>query len=198
MDHQASAPCHATQQSMQSSCTVHHCTLLIGSVYQWSYCVEPVSTWLSGKYRRVTCKPVGRFCKTPVLFYNNSTATFNIGLQLSGDIEVNPGPVKDPCGKVKSQWNVIRDRSFVRNVWITGTKSAFLIWTLRDIMSWSPAQLIGYAITAPQSCLLLHAATAPSLIVLGRHRLHNKKVNMDRYQLPQFQVLPKAKYLGCC
>ena len=38
-----------------------------------------------------------KFGNTPVRYYPNSAATFN--LLLSGDIERNPGPTKDPCGK---------------------------------------------------------------------------------------------------
>ena len=66
-----------------------HCTKLYVGVHQIWLNIKPIY----GSHRR------SKFGKAQVNYYPNSTATFNINLNVCGDIEVNPGPVKDPCGK---------------------------------------------------------------------------------------------------
>lgn len=55
------------------------------------------STWLIYKFKPSTQRRC-KFGRAPTRYYSNSTASFNIPLTVSGDIESNPGPVKDPCG----------------------------------------------------------------------------------------------------
>ena len=67
---------------------MHYTKLSVG-VHQIWLNIKPIY----GSHRR------SKFGKAQVNYYPNSTATFNINLNVCGDIEVNPGPVKDPCGK---------------------------------------------------------------------------------------------------
>ena len=57
---------------------------------------DPCSIWLIYKHKPSTQRR--KFGSAPIQYYSNSTASFNIPLTVSGDIESNPGPVKDPCG----------------------------------------------------------------------------------------------------
>ena len=59
-------------------------------------CVHPI--WLTIKLSIGYHSSRSKFGKASINYYPNSTATFNLPLAMSGDIEVNPGPVKDPCG----------------------------------------------------------------------------------------------------
>ena len=59
---------------------------------------KPCTIWPNYKYKLRTHRH-SKFGSAPFICYINSTATFHILLTVSGDIEVNPGPVKDPCGR---------------------------------------------------------------------------------------------------
>ena len=54
------------------------------------------TAWLNYEQLRTSRKR--KFGNAPVFYYCNSTASFHFLLTVCGDIEINPGPVKDPCG----------------------------------------------------------------------------------------------------
>lgn len=93
---QATAPdrLHCGQPNYHCVVTNSHCYLL-GIYKHPAPCVCTI--WLNYK-QNTKSHQKSKFGKSPVPYYSNATASFNFLLTVYGDIELNPGPVKDPCG----------------------------------------------------------------------------------------------------